>query len=152
MSSSIFFIISGNIHIMDAKGHYQYGILGEGSYFGDISAMLGRPNEFSYLYNPFGKQIDVLEISTENWMRICKDHKLAEERFKKRAIRRQDMFQRYKSKILLGYMQTIIKKPSILNIEVDDADNRDSLETTKENLLRSVAKLDNRILLLKKFV
>jgi len=68
MSKCIFFIIHGNVHVMDANGQYQYGILGEGSYFGDISAMLNEPNEFSYLYNPYIKQVDVLKIELVDWL------------------------------------------------------------------------------------
>ena len=38
---------------MEAIGLYNYGILKKGSYFGDISILLNKPNEFSYLYDPF---------------------------------------------------------------------------------------------------
>ena len=40
ISSKVYFILSGQIHIMSKDGQYDYGILYEGSYFGDISALL----------------------------------------------------------------------------------------------------------------
>ena len=62
------------------------------------------------------------------------------------------MFKRYKSKVLLGYMQTIIKKPEILKLEVDEKDEFENPVVPEENLLSSVAKIDNRIEMLGKFV
>ena len=32
---------------------FEYGRIHEGSYFGDISLLHERPEEFSYYYNPF---------------------------------------------------------------------------------------------------
>jgi hypothetical protein len=55
-SNKIYFILSGQIHIMDRRGLFDYGVLGEGSYFGDISALLDEPNEYSYCCNPFGEK------------------------------------------------------------------------------------------------
>jgi signal-transduction protein with cAMP-binding, CBS, and nucleotidyltransferase domain len=52
LSTKVYFIIKGQIHIMSKDGMYQYGILNEGSYFGDISTLLNQPNYFSYFYNP----------------------------------------------------------------------------------------------------
>jgi hypothetical protein len=37
---------------MNKAGLFNYGILGQGSYFGDISLFLDEPNQFSYFYNP----------------------------------------------------------------------------------------------------
>ena len=53
MSNKVYFLISGIIHIMDKNGLYEYGIIHEGSYFGEISLLLDEPNEYSYCYNPF---------------------------------------------------------------------------------------------------
>lgn len=48
---------------MNKDGQYEYGILDEGSYFGDISLLLGEENEYSYFYNPFSeKPINLLQI------------------------------------------------------------------------------------------
>lgn len=46
-------ILSGSIYIMDSTGMYGYGILRSGSYFGDISILLNKVNQYSYFYNPF---------------------------------------------------------------------------------------------------
>jgi CRP-like cAMP-binding protein len=51
-SSQIFFIIKGQVLIMNKEGLFIYGILEEGSYFGDNSLLLDQPNHFSYYYNP----------------------------------------------------------------------------------------------------
>lgn len=48
----IHFIIRGEVHMMDHTGMYDYGIIQKGSYFGDVSVILRKPNEFSYLYDP----------------------------------------------------------------------------------------------------
>jgi hypothetical protein len=37
---------------MNKEGLFIYGILEEGSYFGDNSLLLDQPNQFSYFYNP----------------------------------------------------------------------------------------------------
>ena len=51
MSKAFHMIIKGTVHIMDKSGIHEYATLGEGSYFGDISLMLGQPSEFSYYYD-----------------------------------------------------------------------------------------------------
>ena len=40
---------------------YEYGILHEGSYFGDISILTNQPNEFSY-YNNNDSDIAMLTL------------------------------------------------------------------------------------------
>jgi len=55
-SRFVHFIVKGQVHIMDKLGLYEYGILKSGSYFGDISCMLHKPNTFSYFFNPHGEK------------------------------------------------------------------------------------------------
>ena len=50
MSEKVYFIISGQIHIMNKEGLYEYGILQDGSYFGDISLLLNEENDYSFQY------------------------------------------------------------------------------------------------------
>ena len=50
-SKFVNFIIKGKVHIMDPSGLYDYGTLETGGYFGDISCLFGKPNNFSYYYN-----------------------------------------------------------------------------------------------------
>ena len=62
-SKNVYFITSGEIHIMDKNGLYDYGILREGCCFGDISLLLHEPEEFSYFYDPYHtKPILMLEV------------------------------------------------------------------------------------------
>ena len=37
---NVYFITSGSIHLMDKNGLYEYGLLREGSSFGDVSLLL----------------------------------------------------------------------------------------------------------------
>ena len=48
----LYFIIRGEVHIMNKEGLFNYGILRQGSYFGDVSILLDIPNQCSYYYNP----------------------------------------------------------------------------------------------------
>ena len=41
---------------MDKSGLYEYGVLSDGSYFGDISLLLDKNEEFSYFFNPYLKK------------------------------------------------------------------------------------------------
>jgi hypothetical protein len=51
---------------MNREGMYEYGIIHEGSYFGDISLLLNEENEFSYHYNPFYKKpVQMLSLDAE---------------------------------------------------------------------------------------
>ena len=65
IASNVYFIISGSIHLMNKDGLYDYGMLSEGSYFGDLSLLLNEPEEFSYLFNPYqDKPIMFLAINS----------------------------------------------------------------------------------------
>ena len=41
---------------MDKEGLFNYGILEEGNYFGDISIFLNEPNYYSYFYDSNSKE------------------------------------------------------------------------------------------------
>jgi len=57
---------------MNKDGLYDYGMLSEGSYFGDISLLLKQPEEFSYFYNPYHeKPIMMLAINSAKFLEIC---------------------------------------------------------------------------------
>ena len=48
---------------MNKDGLLLYGILGEGSYFGDLSVMSDQPNEFAYYIDPYSdKANEFLQI------------------------------------------------------------------------------------------
>ena len=66
ISKRVHFIISGQIYLMNREGMYEYGIIHEGSYFGEISILLNDENEFSYHYNPFYKKpVQMLSIDAD---------------------------------------------------------------------------------------
>ena len=51
-AKNLYLVLSGQVHIMDQAGMYDYGLIKGGSFFGDISLLLKKPNEFSFFYNP----------------------------------------------------------------------------------------------------
>jgi len=53
MSDKVYFILSGQIHIMSEDGQFDYGTLNEGSVFGDISILLDEANQHSYFFDPY---------------------------------------------------------------------------------------------------
>lgn len=104
---------------------YEYGLISEGGYFGDISALLDEPNEFSYFFNPNNiKATLLLEIEAPQFLEICNNHPVAKEILTKRAIVRKEMFQNYKAITLLKYMRAIIKGPHIATIKTQDRDTK----------------------------
>jgi len=53
---------------MNKEGIIEYGILSEGSYFGDLSFFFNEPNEFAYYLNPFkDKAFEYLSIKTSKF-------------------------------------------------------------------------------------
>ena len=76
-------IIKGTVHVMDKSGIHEYATLGEGSYFGDISLLLGEPSEFSYYYdNHTSDPIHALAVDGQVFLDICKRFPLAERVFR----------------------------------------------------------------------
>lgn len=77
-SKKVYFLISGMIHIMDKQGLYEYGIIHEGGYFGDISVILNEPNEYSYCYNNYSdRSIQFLEIDAEDFIKVCRSYPIS---------------------------------------------------------------------------
>ena len=108
---------------MNKEGIIEYGILGEGSYFGDLSFFFNEPNEFAYYLNPFkDKAFEYLSIETSKFNDILKSYTLAQNVFQSRADNRKNMFRSYKTIALLKIMkaakslsqQMIIKNKSKL--------------------------------------
>ena len=121
MSKRVHFIISGQIYLMNREGMYEYGIIHEGSYFGDLSLLLNYQNEFSYHYNPFsGKPVQMLSIAGDVFLGICNKYPLSKEIFMKRALKKKVVFQDYKNMTLLKYMKTIIGNPKIITDTSDE--------------------------------
>ena len=111
---------------MDPSGLYDYGTLETGGYFGDISCLSGKPNNFSYYYNT--NQDSKINVSEKNslflismrsreFKEIIDKHPIAKEHFERMAKQRESMFQSYKRRVLLKYMKYIVKNPYIINNE-----------------------------------
>lgn len=109
MSFKIHFILSGQIHIMNKNGLFDYGRLEEGSYFGDISTMLNEYNEYAYFSNPFtDKSVQLLSIDSQEFLRICDKYKFSKQKMKEKALRRKSKFNSFRAITLISYMKSII--------------------------------------------
>ena len=54
---------------MDVNGIHEYGVLTEGSYFGDIGLLLQEPEEFSYFSNPYHtKPILMMKVPSKEFL------------------------------------------------------------------------------------
>lgn len=116
-STHIHFIQSGKVFIMDPKGLYQYAVLQKGSYFGDISILLGKPNVFSYMFNPFQtekKPLMTFRVEKKLFLEIIKEFPYEHENWIERAKNRLVLFENYKSLSLLKMMKTILKDVNII--------------------------------------
>jgi signal-transduction protein with cAMP-binding, CBS, and nucleotidyltransferase domain len=112
---NVYFIISGQIHIMNKEGLYEYGTLSDGSYFGDISLLLDQKEEFSYFYNPHHhKPITMITIRAEKFLEICNKYPLSKDVMMKRSNEKNQIFRNYKTITLIKYMRGIIRKPDVL--------------------------------------
>jgi CRP-like cAMP-binding protein len=116
VSKFVHFIIKGQIYIMNKQGLYEYGTLGAGSYFGDISVLQDKPNTFSYFYNPQGdSHVILLSVKREAFREIIDTHPLAKDILTRNAEKRLLIFEEYKSLVLLKYMKHIVKNPFLVN-------------------------------------
>lgn len=89
ISSKVYLIISGTVHIMDKHGIIKYGQLYDGSCFGEISLLLKSPNEYSYFFNERdNKNLFLLEIDSLDFLDICEEYQVSKDIFKERAIKK----------------------------------------------------------------
>lgn len=94
---------------------YEYAVLQEGNYFGDISILLDQPSDYSYCYNPHNeKALMMMSMKAEMFIEICERYPLAKSILTERAIKRSEMFDNYKNIMLLKYMKVIRKNPGIM--------------------------------------
>ena len=115
MSKHIHFILQGSVHVMNSNGLYDYGMIQEGGYFGDISAMLGVPEEFSYLYNQNSeKPLLILEIPTVIFLKILEKFPGVKDTLTVRAHKRLETFRNFKQIELMRYMKFIMSNPTYL--------------------------------------
>lgn len=85
--------MSGLIHIMDKLGLYEYGLIHEGSYFGEISVLFDEPNEYSYCFDPYAdKSVQFLSIEAADFVEICKEHPCSFEVMLDRAWNKKIIF------------------------------------------------------------
>jgi len=112
---------------MNKNGVFEFGILQEGSIFGDISLLLNIPNSFSYFFNKNNsKPLLLLKIKQRDFVSLCKQHPYTEEKLRELAKKRQMMFYNYKMTVYLKCMKRIIKNPKILYQQ--NAKNQNMLE------------------------
>jgi hypothetical protein len=91
---------------MNNEGIIEYGILGEGSYFGDLSFFNNELNEFAYYLNQFkGKAFEYLAIDTGVFEQLLNTYTLAHSVFEQRAKNRNNIFKSYKTIALLKIMK-----------------------------------------------
>lgn len=66
---------------MDKTGLLRYGLLQEGSYFGDISILFDEPSEFSYYYDPYFREqpLQLLSIEASKFQEILARYPLTKE-------------------------------------------------------------------------
>ena len=89
ISKKVYFILQGEVHVMNKGCQFEYCTLGEGSVFGDISLLLNIPNTFGYFCNMIHlKQVVLLEVNQKDFVSICKQFPYSEEQMINRAKRR----------------------------------------------------------------
>lgn len=102
---------------------YEYGLVQESGYFGDISILLNQPSEYAYFNNPH-TDTALLALDAKLFQKICDDHPIAKEVLSERAKGRREMFENYKTVILLKYMRAITKNPSIAVQKESDKESK----------------------------
>ena len=113
----MYFIINSNVHVMDKAGMYDYGVIGKGSYFGDISILLQQPNAFSYMYENDEEETDMLmlyRLPAATLRKLFEKFPLERQNWMARAKRRLEFFENFKAETLLKFMKGIIKNPRII--------------------------------------
>jgi len=71
---------------MNKNGFYEYGVIGEGGYFGDISILFDTPSEYGYFFDPHcEKPLMMLAISAKKFQKICDRYPITHELFYNRA-------------------------------------------------------------------
>lgn len=114
-SEQIHFILSGTVHIMNSDAMYEYAVLQDGNYFGDISILLDQPSDYSYCYNPHNeKALMMMSMKAEKFLQICERYPLAKSILTERALKRVEIFENFKNIMLLKYMKVIRKNPNIV--------------------------------------
>ena len=76
----VHFIIEGRVHIMNQNGHYAYGVLEEGSMFGEFTVLTKNKSQFSYFFNHLDqKPLVLLSIKAADFLQICNKHPLVKD-------------------------------------------------------------------------
>lgn len=95
---------------MDAMCQFEYGVLYNGSIFGDISLFFNEPNQYTYAYNPFQKypHVQCLAIDSDVFFRICRKYPLSFSKLLQQAYKRKKIFEKYRAISLLTLMKGIV--------------------------------------------
>ena len=73
---------------MNKSGMYEYGIIHESGYFGDVSILLNQPSEYSY-YNNNDSDIAMLALEAKTFLKICNQHPFSRDLLVERANQRR---------------------------------------------------------------
>jgi len=92
MSEGVYFIILGQIIVMDSTGKFKYTTLSEESFFGEMSLLLNEPNQYSYFYDPYDRPVTAIYISRDDFEKICSENQSDAGFLKKIAIKRKKQF------------------------------------------------------------
>jgi len=68
-AKNVNFILEGSVKVMNNNGHYEYAILEEGSYFGEMSILEKKPSYYSYFYDNYSdKPLILLSIKSQDFV------------------------------------------------------------------------------------
>lgn len=102
---------------MDHTGMYDYGVVQKGSYFGDVSVILRKPNEFAYFYDPnlaIKKPLSLFRVEANIFRGLLDKYPLEKDIWTERAKKREEFFSSYKTLALVKMMKSIVKNPSLI--------------------------------------
>ena len=63
---------------------YEYGIIHDSGYFGDISILLNQPSDYAY-YNYNDSDITMLTLDAKKFLEICNQHPFSRDILKENA-------------------------------------------------------------------
>lgn len=106
-SKGVYFILNGEIHVMDSQKLFRYTTLSEGSFFGEMSLLGNELNEYSYCYNYYEKPAVMLFIDGDQFLQICNDHKGESLFLKKIAKHRKSKFNKFKKSVLMSHIKAV---------------------------------------------
>lgn len=101
MSTKVYFILSGTVHICDTELKMTYGKLEKGAIFGDISLMMQQPNKYSYVFSQNqDDNLFMVSVDSLRFVDMCAKDQLARSILHTRTNMKNVYFESYKKLIL----------------------------------------------------